>query len=246
MSQKDEQARFDAAVQTEVGKIIAAQQMQFAQMMEQAMKASLKSMDTANASLEKERVSVKKELDAAKVERLKAEKEGDKMAQAYFEGRQKQFTEAAHTELLRNLTRRHLEMGKTPRDIAAWLFVTKDFVEKIQQVVEKDAQRNPKPKRHFIEGNPTLRYDSKGRGGTIWFENIDTTFNMWWEFAGGTALVIIDIPTLGTWESRTKIPLDKRDEVLQFIGEQVVEDQTSSEGSFLIGENVLTIYAYKQ
>ncbi len=244
MSTKDEKARFDAAVQEAAGKMMAAQQAQFAQMMEQAMKASLGSMEGVNASLEKERDEVMKEWDAAREERAKAEREGDKMAQEYFEGRQKQFMEAAKTALLRDLARMHLEVGKAVKDIAVWLDVKLDFVENIRAVVGRAAQYAPeKSKRLSLEGNPRLRYDDKGRGGTIWFDSVQSTFDMWWEFAGGDALVIIDIPTAETWEKRTKLPLHLRGEVLQFIGEEVLQRETGMSGSFVIGENVLTIYA---
>ena len=241
MSQKDEKARFDAAVQAEVGKIVAAQQAQFAQMMEQAMKASLGSMEEANAALSKEREVVMAELDAAREERAKAEREGDKMAQAYFEGRQKQFMEAAKTELLRDLARMHLEVGKPARDIALWLRVKLDFVERIREVMGRAAQyAPPKPKRLSLEGTPCLRFDDKGRGGTVSFDSVATTFDMWWEFAGGDALVIVGIPTVEAWERDTRLPLDKRDEVLQFIGEEMARKTYG--GTFHIGESTLTIY----
>lgn len=244
---KEEKVRFDAAVQQEVAKIMLAQQAQFSKAMETAVKDALKGVDQANAALAKERKAVEKELDAARALRAKAEKEGDKMAQAYFEHRQKQFAEAARTELLRNLTRLHLEVGKAPRDIAIWLDVPLDFVENIRQLLKRVAQYEGKQsKRLRLEGSPQLRYVDMGRGGTIWFENRITRFDMWWEFAGGDALVIVDIPTPEQWETRTKLPLEQRESTLTFIGEQIVEDKISGEGSFIIGERVLTFYAYKQ
>ena len=65
---------------------------------------------------------------------------------------------------------------------------------------------------------------------------------MWWEMAGGQALVIVDIPTDAQWEARTKLPLERRIPTLTFIAEQIVEDQISGQGSFIIGENVITFY----
>ncbi len=245
---KEEQARFDAAVQEEVTKvmtkIMAEQQKQSAQAMELSMKNALKGVDNANAELQKAQKAVMKELDAAKKARAKAEKEGDKMADAYFAGRQKEFKEAARTELLRQLTRQHLEADRKPRDIVQWLDVPKDFVQNIKELLGRVAALYPpKPKRLQLEGNPKLSYESQGRGGTIWFENYDTRFDMWWEFAGGDALIILAIPTEARWEADTKLPLSARKDTLTFIGEQIMADKISGNGSFIVGENVMTFYA---
>ncbi len=246
MSKQDEEARIAAAVQEQLGKIVAEQQKQFALMMETAMKGSLQGVDNANASLEQERQAVQKELDAAKEARDKAEREGDKMAQAFFEGKQKQFVEAAKTELLRELVRMHIETGKTTRDIAVWLDVPNEFVENIRVVMERNTRyAGDKAKRVQIEGNPKLRYEDSGRGGTIWYESPDAKFDMWWEFAGGDALAIVDIPTEETWVARTKLPLEQRDKILTFIGEQILVDKISSGGLFIVGDNVITFYAVK-
>jgi hypothetical protein len=87
-----------------------------------------------------------------------------------------------------------------------------------------------------------LRYESSGRAGTLYFKNQETSFSMWWEFGGGDALAIINIPSAQNWETETQLALDKRAVVLQFIGEQVVRDQASGNGYYEIAEDFLTIY----
>jgi len=91
-------------------------------------------------------------------------------------------------------------------------------------------------------GNARVRYTSEGRSGNLYFESDETTFNLWWEFGGGEALAIINIPTEQTWEALTKLPLDKRDAVLDYIAAQVIEDQASGRGRHEISDNFLTIY----
>lgn len=59
---------------------------------------------------------------------------------------------------------------------------------------------------------------------------------------GSTALALVDVPKLEKWTRGTGLPLERRRGVLTFIGEEIVARQTCG-GSFLIGENVLTIYA---
>ncbi|GAB2596049.1 hypothetical protein [Spirosoma areae] len=68
---------------------------------------------------------------------------------------------------------------------------------------------------------------------------------MWYELAGGSALAIINIPTPEHWEALTKTPLSQRDAILQFIGEQVLRDQVSTDGYFLTDDNFITLYTGK-
>lgn len=215
---------------------------QFSDAIQKAYKDALAGADaiTANAALI--RSEAEKELDAAREARLVAEAEGDRIAEEYFEKRRVQLMEAAVTERLRNLTRSHLEAGKSPAEICAWLGVDAGFVDSIAQVLDRVAvNRAADPASRRPEGRPVLRYQNYGRGGTIWYENGRTMFDMWWEFAGGDALAIVDIPSPDQWEARTKLPLDARSEVLTFIAETVVADHASG-GSYLIGESVITIY----
>lgn len=241
---KEEKDRFDAAVLEAATQMMANMAAEQQKQSTRAMESALKGVDLANAELQRMQLLVAKELDAAKQARAEAEKEGEQMARAYFEGKQQEFMEAARTELLRQLTRKHLEADRKPGDIAQWLDVPKDFVENIRALLERLAQyAPPKPKRLLLDGNPRLRYEGQGRGGTIWFENYDTRFDMWWEFAGGDALVILAIPTAAKWEAETRLPLSERMDTLTFIGEQIVADKISGAGSFVIGENVMTFYA---
>ena len=215
---------------------------EFSDAIQKAYKAALAGADaiTANAALI--RSEAEKELDAAKEARRVAEAEGDRITEAYFDKRRVQLMEAAVTERLRNLTRSHLEAGKSPADICTWLGVDAGFVDAVAQVVDRVAAiRASVSGSSRPAGRPLLRYQNYGRGGTIWYENGGTTFDMWWEFAGGDALVIVDVPSPEQWEARTKLPLTARTEVLTFVGETVVADHASG-GSYLIGENVITIY----
>ncbi len=245
MQEKDEKSRMEAAVQERLAEIMAAQQAQFSKMMEKSMKDALKGIEKANAALQKEQKAVIKELDAAKKARAKAEKEGAKMAQIYFEGRQNQFKEAAQTELLRDLTRMHLLDGKTPQTIATWLNVPISFITHLQQMLERLTEHGGSTsKRSEYSSSQHLRYSDYGRGGTVYYESPEGKFDMWWEFGGGKAVVILDIPSEEHWEARTQIPLSKRMDVLRFLGEQIMKDKmSSSNASFVVGDNVMTFYA---
>src|SRR5215471_14734904 len=87
-----------------------------------------------------------------------------------------------------------------------------------------------------------VSYTSDGRSGTVHYRSKDANLDLWYEFAGGDALAIIDVPSPEEWEARTKTPLSFRDSILTFIGEQIVKDQTLEKGSFTLDDRFLTIY----
>jgi len=91
-------------------------------------------------------------------------------------------------------------------------------------------------------GRPTISYSSNGRYGHVHYQSPETTFALYFEFGGGNCVACINIPDTDTWEAETSLPLARRESVLQFIGQQVVKDQTSSgTGYFKIEGNWLNI-----
>ena len=77
-------------------------------------------------------------------------------------------------------------------------------------------------------GGPALRYSSNGRSGYVHYESEETSFEMYYEFGGGNCVASINVPSAEDWEKATGLPLARREEVLDFIGRQVVKDQVSS------------------
>jgi hypothetical protein len=94
------------------------------------------------------------------------------------------------------------------------------------------------------ENAARVGYTNSGRAGKVHYISKETTFDLEFEFGGGSAVAIIDIPRTKQWEAVTKTPLSRRDAILKFIGQQVVKDQTQ-EGSFEIGDSAITIYSRK-
>jgi hypothetical protein len=245
--QNDEEARIEAAVAKRLEQIVAAQQQAFAKKLEAAAKNALGGIEQANSALKKEQKAVEKELDAVKKLRTKAEQEGEKMAREAYEAHIKQYNEAARISLLRDLTRMHIEVGKTNRDIAVWLDVPQEFVENIRRIANSAEKYYPnRPKRALLEGNPKVWTTSSGRSGAVHFESRETSFQLWWEMGAYAALAIVEAPTVETWEKVAQLPLEKRMPVLNFIGEQLVLQKTYDKGSFIIGENVMTIFSAEQ
>ena len=239
---EDESSRIEAEVQKRLSAALGQQQAAFAAMMEQAMKDALGGIDQGTAALEEERKRLEVELDTAQALRTKAEQEGEKMAAESFEKHRRQYEEAIRTALLRDLTRLHIEGAKTTPDIMKWLDVDRTFVERIREVVNRvdklHSKDSPAPK---LEGNPRLRFVDEGRSGVIYFESSVGSFDMWWEMGYG-ALAIVAVPSSNEWELKTGMPREKRLEVLNFIGEEILRRQTYK-GSFIIGDDVITIYS---
>ncbi|MVM41231.1 hypothetical protein GO730_31950 [Spirosoma sp. HMF3257] len=88
-----------------------------------------------------------------------------------------------------------------------------------------------------------LRYADAGRSGTIRYISKQTQFDLWYEFAGGNAIVIIGIPSPQHWEFQTKTALSQRTKILNFIGKQVINDRIQGDGYFSIDDTILTIYS---
>ncbi|CAG4999784.1 hypothetical protein DYBT9275_02305 [Dyadobacter sp. CECT 9275] len=86
-----------------------------------------------------------------------------------------------------------------------------------------------------------LSYRSEGRGGTIYLHSPETNFDMWYELAMPPAIIIMGVPEPKYWEARTGTPLARREEILQFVGEQVIKDRLSGNGYFLIDDHILSI-----
>lgn len=237
MAAEDEKKPFDQAVEAEVARLMAAQQAQYAQQMTSSIQQALRGIDDTRLLLEKERQALNEGWEQLREAQKQAIQEAEHSHQTYFEAQTKRIADEAQAELLRQLCRTHLENGKEPADIAAWLGVTHAFVEEVEAVM----------RRHWAASKPklaqaSLSYTDMGRGGTIRFQQGNAHFDMWWEFAGGDALAIVDVPSHANWELATKLPLSKRDEILHFIGHQLLADKVSSGGSFTIGPNTITLY----
>lgn len=215
-------------------------QEEFSANLQQAYQEALKGVDAITADAARIRREAEAELDAAEEIRKRAEVEGERMAEEYFAKAQVQLVEFTRRELLRTLARRHLEAGESAEAICRWLDVSEEFVAEIRAVLDRVARLYAPS---VLPGNPSVRCSQEGRGGTVWFESARAKFSLWWEFAGEDALVIVEFPTPKAWTARTGLPLEEREAVACFIGEQLVAQRNGGRGVFRLGESVLTIYA---
>jgi hypothetical protein len=95
---------------------------------------------------------------------------------------------------------------------------------------------------HHQQGGAKILYSNNGRSGHVWYRSREAEFAMYFEFSGGDCIASINIPGLEEWQKHTGLPLSQRDEVLDFIGQQVVKDQTTDgKGSFKVEGGWLNI-----
>lgn len=219
---------------------------EFSEQLNQAFKSALKDADAIRALAESDRQAALKELDAASEFRLKTEREAEAILDTYLQDKRSQLIDFTRKELLRHLVVKHLNNGKSTEEIADWLEVTPDFISEVTTIFDrlKSYKTAIRQVASSELGQAELMYKTNGRTGIITFKNNQTTFDLWWEFAGGNALAIIGLPGIDNWTKKTNLPLTDMDPVIQFIGEQVVFDQTSGRGFFIVSDDYITIYKY--
>ncbi len=217
-------------------------QEEFSKQLEKAFKDATKQADKIVKDAEKIRKQAEKELDAAEEARRIAESTGEKMANEYYEGKRKEFAEFYRTELLRNIARHHIEIGKSNHEISLWLLVEQRFVQNIRDVVERvQKYRGEKPKRTPLEGNPSITIGEDRDGGFLSFYSLEGEFETWIEYGVGTS-ILIGVPNIERWEEKTGIPFERRERVLTYVAEYVIDEKMDGKGSFVVGVAVVSVF----
>ncbi|MCE7064688.1 hypothetical protein [Dyadobacter sp. CY326] len=93
----------------------------------------------------------------------------------------------------------------------------------VKEAISPSSVRKPALEEHS-PGN-VVTYSQDGRGGKIFYRDGAVSIDFDWEFAGGNGVVWFSIPEEKFWEAHTKTPLSRRDEILEFVANQVIKDQ---------------------
>lgn len=89
-----------------------------------------------------------------------------------------------------------------------------------------------------------LFYASEGRSGRVHYQSLRADFTLYYEFGGGDCVATIDLPGPAAWERHTGLPCDQRDAVIDWIGRQIVRDQTRDGGGrFVVNGDWIEIYS---
>ena len=84
-------------------------------------------------------------------------------------------------------------------------------------------------------------FSNQGRGGSATYQSKEGSFTMYWEFGGMETVVSIYIPNSKDWVAETGIPLERREAILNFIGQQAIKTQNAGRGTYKIDENYIFI-----
>ena len=199
----------------------------FAQMLAENTKAARAVVD--GALQEHDRVAAEQLTAKAHLETIKSQKK--EIVEKHFQQALAQLKKAIAAQETEALAVRLLEKGMRATDVAALLDLPDAQVKsltrqlRIHMIDQKDAR---------------ITYENAGRGGYILVSWNQITNRFYWEFGGGNALAIIDIPTSDHWEKQTSWPAAKRTELLEFIARQVIEDQASGH-QYRMDENAVVI-----
>ncbi|MCW5897897.1 MAG: hypothetical protein KIT10_01400 [Flavobacteriales bacterium] len=205
----------------------------------EAMRAALATLDNAREELAREQQATIAERDALRELRQQAEREGERLAQAWFDERRAQFTRHARYEAILSLAMKHLAAGQREDEVARWLDADANLMAHAAKLVQRRADdRKPLPAPHHA----TLSYTSQGRGGTVHYRDDRTSFSLWWEFAVEPAVAIIGVPNRAAWENTTGLPVEERDATLGWIAHRALLDQVPGGGLYRVAEDHITLY----
>lgn len=99
------------------------------------------------------------------------------------------------------------------------------------------------PFRSTASDTARLTYSSEGRSGHVYYQSPEAAFTLYFELGGGDCVASISLPSPDAWTRHTGLPLDRRDEVVRWIGQRVVQDQTTGgTGRFEVEGNWLHVY----
>lgn len=84
---------------------------------------------------------------------------------------------------------------------------------------------NKGPEPDMQHSDETVTYTQNGRGGKISYRNGGIAIDFDWEFADGNAVVLFFVPEKKYWEAQTNTPVERREEILAFVANRVIEDQ---------------------
>ncbi|MFZ1703938.1 MAG: hypothetical protein WAT79_06300 [Saprospiraceae bacterium] len=82
-----------------------------------------------------------------------------------------------------------------------------------------------------MKNTQKVSFTQEGKSGTVHYRGVDGSFDMYYEFGGLSPAVIIWIPTVEDWGTKTGISLYKRKSILSLIGEQIIFQQFKNENA---------------
>ena len=205
---------------------------EYAQIMEKMLADNAVAAEAVVAGARTEQLAAASELQGAREQLQETEQNAANILRDYTNQHRERMEKDLRDDLLKEIAGQLLQKGESVSAVA-------DLLEIGEGLVRETARRQGRQKVGSLEA--WLNYDESGRSGYVIFNYGKISHRFAYEFGGGTALAIIDIPTPGQWEADTGLPLAEREAVLEFIGTQVVADK-APEYAYRIDDQSIVIY----
>ena len=197
-----------------------------------SMEDAMANIDKVNADLQKEQEKAIDLQRDAREEIKRIEREAHQISEAYIEKHRKEYLAQIRSEVLEDVVRK-LILNEVPSDkLKTWLELSPKMLADVWFYLGFEALDDA----HIAH----VAYDGQGRSGHVVFYRNDMTMHFPYEFGGGDALAIIDIPKVENWKKTTGLPLSDRDTILEFVAKRVVRDQ-APKGRYLIHPDHIVI-----
>jgi hypothetical protein len=86
-----------------------------------------------------------------------------------------------------------------------------------------------------------LEFISHGRDGEVVYIEGDIKLSFYMEMGGGNCIFYLNIPSKDKWESVTKLPINEREDIINFVAEGTQREQASS-CYFIISDREIAYY----
>ncbi|MCW5898570.1 MAG: hypothetical protein KIT10_04810 [Flavobacteriales bacterium] len=77
-------------------------------------------------------------------------------------------------------------------------------------------------------GQATVTITEEGRSGSVYYDSEGGRITGWWEFGGGDAVAIVYMGSASEWRHGHPWAMERRAEILRFVGDEVVRQKASS------------------
>ena len=169
----------------------------------------------AGALKERQKAAAVREEARLKLEEIKANT--SKYAAEFEENRRRELFGQIRESIAAGLADLLLDKGESDGAVAGLTDLPEEFV--------KERRKKWFGAELWGDEYVWLTYKDLGRSGYVIFHKDKFVYDFPWEFGGGDALVVIEVPTEPHWEAATGLPLSERAEILEYMGRQVTDEK---------------------
>jgi len=181
-----------------------------------SMQEALAHLDKVNEEVMKAKEQAIDQEIAAKDELQRIKDNAEKLSEEFINQHRKKYDERVRNDTLMEVTEKLLAAGLPSPEVKRWLEVSDEVIAHAHTYLKFEL---------LGDRMANVYYDNKGRAGDVYFNWDGIVLKFPFEFGGGNTLAMIDVPDTEHWLAKTSLPLDQRNQVLDFIAKRVIRDQ---------------------